>query len=449
MNVPSTSSLLDIAARAVELAQKNGADAADAVYGESLSLAANVRLGELEDIERSESGQLGLRVFVGKAQATISTTDYSDSALQEAAGRAVAMAKVAPEDEYAGLADADDIAHELADLDLFDNEEPAVEALEEVAKSMEAAALDVEGVTNSSGAAASYGVSGVCMVASNGFSGAYRRSGFSRSCSVVAGEGTAMETDYDFSAAVHFDDLEAPEKIGRTAGERAVKRLFPRKMRSCAAPVVFDPRVATNILSNFSGAISGAAIARGTSFLKEALETKIFSDAITIVDDPMRERGLASRPFDGEGIAPETLNLIEGGVLTTWLLDCNSARQLGLRTNGRASRGSGGSPSPSTTNLYMMAGGKTPGELISDISEGFYVTQLMGRGGNSITGDYSNGVAGFWIENGEIAFPVSEMTIAGKLTDMFANAEPANDLTFTRGTNSPTLRIEGMTIAGK
>ncbi|MGI9481827.1 MAG: TldD/PmbA family protein [Hyphomicrobiales bacterium] len=443
------SHLLDIAADIIRRAKSHGADAADAVIAESLSLSANVRLGELEDVERSESKDLGLRVFVGHAQATISTTDFAPSSLEAAAERAVAMAKIAPEDEFAGLAEPERIARQFEDLDLFDDAAPDAETLQARAKECEDASISVEGVTNSNGAGASYGVAGMCLAASNGFSGGYRRSSHGLSCSVIAGEGTAMESDYDFSSAVHMSNVEDVVKIGKSAGVRAVKALNPRKMDSVSAPVVFDPRVATNLISNFTSAISGSAIARGTSFLKDAMGEMIFAPGVAIIDDPFRKRGLRSRPFDGEGIATGALNLIEDGRLTTWLLDCRTARQLKLETNGRASRGVGSAPSPGVTNLYLAAGEKSPAELVSGIENGLYVTRMMGHGGNAVTGDYSNGVAGFWIENGEISFPVSEMTIAGNLRDMFANLEPANDLEFKRGTDAPTVRVEGMTIAGK
>jgi PmbA protein len=442
------SNLLDITADLIARARAKGADAADAMMAQGLSLEANVRLGNLEDVERSEGSDLGLRVFVGRSQASVSTTDFSANSLDETADRAIAMARIAPEDEFAGLASADQITSAFAELDLFDTATPSAEELEATAIEAEEAALAVKGVTNSIGASAAFGVTGICLATSNGFSGAYQRSGFSLSCSALAGEGTGMERDYDYSSKVHMSELDGAQQIGRIAGERAIARLAPRKMPSQSAPVVFDPRVSSNLLSNFTGAISGAAIARGTSFLKDAMCKQIFAKNISIIDDPLILRGLRSKPFDGEGIAPERLALIENGHLTTWLLDCRTARQLGLQPNGRAARGTGGAPSPGSTNLYMAAGTKTPGELIGDIQSGLYVTQLMGHGGSVVTGDYSTGVAGFWIENGEIAFPVSEMTIASTLPTMFASLEPANDLEFKAGINAPTLRIEEMTIAG-
>jgi PmbA protein len=265
----------------------------------------------------------------------------------------------------------------------------------------------------------------------------------------IAGEGTGMERDYDFSSAPHASDLESPEKIGRTAGERAIARLNPRKVTTCKVPVVFDPRVAGTLVSHLAGAVNGASIARKTSFLKDKMGAKLFADGIRIVDDPFRRRGLRSRPFDGEGVKGEVLNLIDDGVLQTWLLDSATARELGLVTNGRASRGVSSAPSPSATNLHMAAGKQSPYELIADIKDGFYVTDLIGSGVNGVTGDYSRGASGFWIENGKRTYAVSEVTIAGHLLDIFRSLTPANNLEFKYGINSPTVRIEGLTVAGQ
>ena len=265
---------------------------------------------------------------------------------------------------------------------------------------------------------------------------------------MLAGEGTGMERDYDHASARHAADLRDAQTIGRTAGEKTVRRLNPRSMPSQAVPVVFHPDEAAGLVGHFAGAISGAAIARGVSFLKDRMDQAIFAPGIAIIDDPHRIRGLRSKPFDGEGVANQRRALIEDGKLTTWLLDCASARQLNLATTGHAARGTGGPPAPSATNLYLDAGKLSVKDLIADIRQGFYVTELMGMGVNSVTGDYSRGAAGFWIENGEIAFPVSEVTIAGNLKDMFARLTPANDLEFRHGTNAPTVRIEGMTLAG-
>jgi PmbA protein len=358
------------------------------------------------------------------------------------------MARAVPDDPWCGLADPDQLAATVPDLDLIDDAEPDAEALIAQARACEEAALAVDGVTNSDGASAGYSLTRVAVAASNGFAGSYARSDHGIGVSVIAGEGGAMEGDYDYSSTVHAEDLENAATVGRRAGERAVARLGARKMPTAQVPVVFDPRVANGLLRHLVGAISGPSIARGTSFLKDALGTKVFADGIVIVDDPHRRRGLRSKPFDGEGLANRRMNLIEDGVLTTWLLDLASARQLGLESTGHASRGTSGPPAPSPTNLWLEPGAPSPDELMRDIGSGFYVTSMMGMGINGVTGDYSRGASGFWIEDGRIGFPVSEMTVAGNLREMFRNMVPANDLEFRYGTDSPTVRIDGLTVAG-
>jgi PmbA protein len=425
-----------------------GADAADALVVERVSAGVSYRLGKLEDVERAESTDLGLRVFVGARVAFVSSTDLRPAAIDDLPGRAVAMARLAPEDEFAGLAPADRLARDVPDLDLDDPAEPSPDLLVERACEVEAAAMAVEGVTNSEGGGASYGRTGIALATSEGFFGRYAATTRSVGVAVLAGEGTGMERDYDSASARHGADLEGADAVGRRAGERTVARLNPRKAKSAAAPVVYDPRVASGLLGHFSGAISGSAIARGVSFLKERMGDSVFAPGVTVVDDPHRVRGLRSKPFDGEGVRNARMKLIDDGVLTTWLLDCASAKQLGLATTGHAARGTGGPPSPSTTNLYMEPGSVTPAALMADIKEGFYVTELMGMGVNPVTGDYSRGAAGFWIENGAIAYPVSGVTIAGNLKEMFRQITPADDLVFRYGTNAPTLRVEGMTVAG-
>ncbi len=437
-----------ILATLLDAARKAGADAADALHVEGVSSSVSYRLGKLEDVERAESYDLGLRVFVGQKVAFVSSTDFSADALAALPGRAVAMARLAPEDKFAGLAPKDRLAKAIPQLDLEDSTEPSAELLIERARYAEAAALAVKGVTNSEGGGASFSRNAVTLATSTGFFGRYAGTSHSIGVAVLAGEGTGIERDYDHASARHAGDLRGAEEIGRTAGEKAVKRLNPRSMKSQSVPVVFHSDEAAGLVGHFAGAISGAAIARGVSFLKDRMGQKVFADGIQIIDDPHRVRGLRSKPFDGEGVANQRRALIENGVLTTWLLDCASARQLGLETTGHAARGTGGPPSPSSTNLYLAAGKLSVKELIADIKQGFYVTELMGMGVNGVTGDYSRGAAGFWIENGEIAFPVSEVTIAGNLKDMFTNLVPASDLEFRHGTNAPTVRIEGMTLAG-
>jgi PmbA protein len=438
----------EILDRLIQAARKAGADAADALLVESVSAGISYRLGKLEDVERAESTDLGLRVFVGARVAFVSSTDLSKDRLAELPERAVAMAKLAPDDKYAGLAPKDLLARDWPSLDLEDSNEPSTDTLIARARDVEGAAMAVKGITNSEGGGASYGRSAIALVTSEGFHGSYAGTSHGIGVAVLAGEGTGMERDYAQSSARHAADMETPDAVGKRAGERTVKRLNPRQAKSQRAPVVYDPRISASLVGSFAGAISGASIARGVSFLKDRMGQQVFGPSIDIIDDPHRVRGLRSKPFDGEGVANRKMALIENGVLTAWLLDTASAKQLGLVTNGHAARGTGGPPAPSTTNLYMAPGKLSPDELIADIKDGFYVTETMGFGVNGVTGDYSQGAAGFWIENGKIAYPVSGMTIAGNLKDMFLNLTPANDLEFRHGTNAPTIRVEGMTIAG-
>jgi len=441
------STLTALAERLVAAARRAGADAADAVATRGVSQSVEVRDGSVEESDRSESDNVGLRVFVGQQQAIVSTNDIAAD-VDTLAQRAVAMAKVAPPDKFAGLADPSLLAKSFPDLDLLDPVLPEVSHLETLAKTAEDAGRAVKGVTKSGGAAAAAGIGGMVLVTSTGFSHAYLGSQHSVSMQAIAGEGTGMERDYDYSAVIHASDLEAPEKIGHSAGERAVKRLNPRKVTTRKVPVVFDPRVAGSMIGHLSSAINGAAVARGTSFLKDKLGEQIFARGITVIDDPLRRRGLRSHPFDAEGVAVARRALIDDGRLTTWLLDCATARELNMKSTGHATRGVSSAPSPGASNLHLEPGAVTPHELISDIADGFYVTDLIGSGANTVTGDYSRGAAGFWIENGELAYPVSEVTIAGHMLDMFRALTPANDLVFRYGTNAPTLRIDGLTVAG-
>src|SRR5712691_4945478 len=421
------SALTDLAERLVAAARRAGADAADALAVRSVSLAIEVREGATEESERSEGDDVGLRVFVGRRQAVVSTNDVkADVAVL--AERAVAMAKVAPEDPYAGLADPARLAKEVPDLDLLDPDLPTVAILEERARRAESAALAVAGVTKSGGASASAGIGGMVLVTSHGFHGAYLNSGQSVSMTAIAGNGTAMERDYDYSSALHGADLDPAEKVGRTAGERTVERLNPRKVETKRVPVVFDRRVAGSLVGHLASAINGAAVARKTSFLKDRLGERLFMPGIRVLDDPRRVRGLRSRPFDAEGVATKPLAVVEDGVLMSWFLDSATARELGLTTTGHAQRGVSSAPSPGPSNLHLSPGMDTPDALIADIADGFYVTDLIGMGVNQVTGDYSRGASGFWIEHGKRSYPVSEVTIAGSLIDMFQALTPANDL---------------------
>jgi PmbA protein len=306
----------------------------------------------------------------------------------------------------------------------------------------------VKGVTNSEGGSAGYSRSDIYLATSAGFAGAFARTGHSVSASVIAGEGTSMQRDYDYHGTVHLADLDAPERIGHSAGERAVARLNPSRPKTAKMPVVYDPRVAGSLLGHLSGAINGAAIARGTSFLKDKLGKQIFATGINIHDDPRRPRGSRSHTFDGEGVPTRAQAIVADGVLQTWFLDSRTARQLSMVTTGHASRGTGGPPGPSATNLYLAPGTTSPADLMADIGEGLYITEMIGSGINQMTGDYSRGAAGFMIRNGVLAEPVAEITIAGNLADMFLHLTPANDLQFRRGTDAPTIRVEGLTVAG-
>lgn len=439
---------LSILSSLVDKAKTAGADAADAILVRSESLSLAQRLKQPERLERSESNDIGLRVLIGKRQAIVSTTDIRTDSLDALVERVVAMAKTVPEDEFCGIADPDQITSSFPTIEMTDPDEPSSEQLIAWAKACEDAALDVDGISNSEGAEASWGKSTVALAASNGFAGGYAVSRHSLGVSVLAGEGTAMERDYDYSSTVFAADLEDPATVGRRAAERTVRRLNARKVKTQAVPVVYDPRVSSGLLGHLVSAINGPAVARGTSFLRDKMGEAVMAAGLTVVDDPHRDRGLRSKPFDGEGIANQRRELVSNGVLQTWLLDLRSARQLGLTTTGHASRGTSSPPGPSATNLYLEPGSHTPAELMADIKDGLYITELLGFGVNGVTGDYSRGAGGFWIENGEIAYPVSELTVAGNLKDMFMHMTPANDLEFRYGTNAPTIRVDGMTVAG-
>lgn len=439
---------LTLAQDCVKAARAAGADAADALYYASSSLSASHRMGKPEGLERSESSGMGLRVFTGSRFASVSSSDTSPAALKEMAERAVAMAKLAPEDPLSSLAPETMLAKQFPELDLYDPAEPDARALQRLAAETEDVARSVEGISNSEGATASYGSTEFALATSNGFAGGYRSSFHSLYTSVLAGSGTAMERDYDYSSARFAGDLRTPEAIGREAARRALARLSPRKVSTCRVPIIFDPRVSRRLLGSFLGAINGSSIARGTSFLKDSMGKAVFSNAVTVIDDPLIVRGQGSRPFDGEGLPTRKTELAKNGVLQSWLLDLRSANKLGLAPTGHASRGLSSPPSPSASNCYIANGSVTPDALMKDIKDGFYVTELIGMGVNLVTGDYSQGASGFWITNGKIDYPVSEVTIAGRLQDMFAALTPANDLKLDYATNAPTLLAGVMTLAG-
>jgi PmbA protein len=444
--LPDQSRLVETAAKLVEAAKRAGADAADAVAFRRIGLSVDIRNGAVEETGRSEGDELALRVFVGNRHASVSTNGLSPA--DELAVRAIAMAKVAPEDRFAGLAPAERLAKSFPELDLLDSTIPSVEELIDRATRAEEAALGVPGIAKSGGTSAGWSLSGAVLVTSHGFTGAYMGSRHGVSATAIAGEGTGMERDYDSASKIHASDLQDPAEIGRKAAERAVRRLNPTQMPTGSATVVYDPRVAVSLLGHLAGAVNGSSIARKTSFLQKAMGEAIFAPGIRITDDPLRVRGLASRPFDGEGVASEAFDLITDGVLQRWFLDSGTARELGLETNGRAV-GGGSNPHPSATNLTLLPGEKTPEELIADIGEGIYVTELIGHGANGVTGDYSRGAGGYRIRGGKLAEAVSEITIAGNMRDMFRRLIVANDLEYRYAFNSPTVAIEGMMIAGR
>src|ERR1044072_4348672 len=430
------SALSTLAQRLVEAATRAGADAAGAVAVRGVSQGVEVREGRVEESERSEGDDVGLRVLVGQRQAVVSTNDVSGDGISKLAERAVAMARVAPDDKYVGLADPALLARQFADLDLLDREVPSTSELERRPSEAEAAALAVKGVTKSGSASASSGIGGMVLVTSTGFHGSYLRSSHGISMTAISGDGS--ERDCDFTSAPRATDLASPESVGRKAGERTVARSNPRKVETCKVPVVYDPRVSGSLVGHLVGAINGASIARKTSFLKDRMGEQLFSNNIRIIDDPLRVRGLRSQTFDAEGVKVKKIALIDEGVLTTWLLDCATARELGLVTTGHAHRGVSSSPSPGSCYLHLQPGAMTPKELISDIKQGVYVTDVSGSGVNSVPGDYSPGASGFWIENGEITYPVSEVTIAGHLLAMFKSLVPADDFSFRYGVNAPS-----------
>jgi len=433
----------------ISQAKKAGADAADAIYVCDASTQVQMRLGNLEDVERSEGEEIGLRVFVGKRSATVSSSDMDPEILSSLVGRAIDMAKEAPEDQYAGLAPEELLLKsDPHPIEGDDGQNPDPELLRELALKAEDAARSVKGVTNSEGGGANAGRTIVALATSHGFSGAYSTSGYSISASVIAGQGDGMERDYAYDSARFLEDLQSPDTIGREAGERAVSRLNPVQFQSGAMPVVYDPRVGNSLLGHFVGAISGAAIARKTSFLLDALDTEVFDSAISIIDCPHRKRGLRSKAFDGEGLPTAKTKLIDQGRLTQWIMESASARQLGLQPTGHASRGVGGAPGVSVTNLHMGNGWVSKADLIRDIKHGVYITELIGMGVNQVTGDYSRGASGFLITDGEIGPPVSEITIAGNLKDMFKSLVAADDLEYRYSINVPTLRADSMTVAG-
>jgi len=445
----SNNDSLNLLSDLIENAKKAGADAADAILVDSTSISVTCRVGQIERLERSELNDIGLRVLTGNKQAIVASSDRAAKAQSELVERALAMAKTVPDDPYCGLADPGILATNLPALDVCDNTEIDSASLINAAKTSEDAARSVDGVTNSDGAQSSWGHSNVAIVASNGFERSFSSSGCSISASVIAGDtDKGMETDYDHTSAVYFSDLRDAADVGRTAGERAVRRLGARKISSTKVPVVFDPRTARGLVGHLINAINGAAIARGTSFLKDSMGEDVFGNQINIFEDPHRPRGLRSKPCDAEGLPNQKRLLIKNGILTSWLLDLRSARQLNMEPTGHAARGTSSAPSPAATNIYLGAGSQSPEDMISEIKEGLYVTDVFGQGVNMVSGDYSRGAAGHWIEGGEFSYPVNEITIAGNLRSMFKTLTPASDLDIQFGLDAPTVRLDSLSIAG-
>ncbi len=436
-----------IAESLVERGLSAGATAADALYVGDRSSGVQVRLGQLEDVSRSEGEQIGLRLFSGQRSATVASSDLSEEALGVLVDRCFAMAREAPEDPYSGLAPEALLERgELPFLDADDPREPDPSELRVRALEAEGSALGVPGVTNSSGAGASASASTIALATSGGFSGSYRTSGHGTSAAVVAGEGASMQRDHAWHSARYLNDLDPATEIGRKAGERAVARLNPTRPKPGKYPVLIDPRVSSSLLGHFSGAITGSSIARKTSFLQDKLGAHVFAPGVTIVDDPLRLRGLRSRPFDAEGIKVSRGELVSGGILNQWIAESASARQLGIEPTGHASRGVGGAPGASPSNLYLEAGSRSREELLAAFPEAVLIIELIGQGVNGVTGDYSRGAVGFMVRNGEIAEPVAEITVASNLVDMFATLEPASDLEFRYGIDAPTILVPEMTV---
>lgn len=439
----------DRCARLIEFAVKAGADAADAVCTASMSESIGVRLGKVEDIERSEGEEIGLRAFIGHRSASVSTSDFSDAALAEMAERAVAMARLAPEDSYSGLAPEDHLAHApFAELDLVDPAEPSPESLRSRALEVEDAARAVEGITNCAGASAGYSRSVAALVTSHGFAAGYESTSHSAGASMIAGEGDAMQRDFEYRVARYLADLPDCAAIGRVAGERAVARLNPASLRSGTMPVLFDPRVSSGLVGHLIGAMNGLAAARKSTFLLGRIEEQILPPDISIAEDPHRSRGVRSRPFDGEGVATTPRALVENGYVTGWLTNSAAARQLALPLTGHAARGGSGAPGISTSNVTLAAGTTARAAMIAEIDDGILITELVGQGVNGITGDYSRAASGFRIRKGQLAEAVSGFTVAGNLLEMYGSLAAADDLEHHRAINAPTLRVEAMTVAG-
>ena len=447
-----TDTLDDLTQRLLQRAKAAGADAADVLAVKGNSMSIDVRGGVLEQAERSESTDIGLRVFVGQRVANVSSSDVRAESLAIMADRAVAMAREAPEDPYVGLADPDQLATNRASewLEMYDpTPEPSPADLEQDARNAESAALAVDGITQVSAASAGYGSQAIHLAASNGFSGGYQRSSRSVSCVAIAGTGTGMERDYDGDQRIFQTDLRSAQDIGKTAAERTVERMNPRKPKTGAYPVLFDERISSSLIGHLLMAINGASIARRSSWALDLLGKEVLPQGLSLTEDPHRVRVGGSRPFDAEGLATQKRDIVRDGVLTGWTLDLATARKLGLDPTGNASRGTTGGPSPSVSNVVLTQGVTDRAGLIAEMGTGLVVTSMIGSTINPNTGDYSRGAAGFWVENGEVAYPVSGVTIAGNLIEMLKKIRPANDARPWLSRVVPSLLVEGLTLAGE
>ncbi len=423
----------------LDTTKKLGAECTTVIANENTSVNVAARLGKLENVERNESSSIGLEIIDKKRKVSLSSTNLNKESLEELAKNAMSMVKSIPIDEYCGLADKNMLYDGNLDLNLVDNYIPENDDLLNNAIEAEDSALNIKGITNTEGASSSYSKNKFYLATSDGFFNTNDKTNYSTGISVIAGKGTKMERDYEYQSKVHFSDLDTPKIIGEKAAERAISRLNPKKVKSNSVPVIFDPRVSGSLLSLFIGGISGQAITRGTSFLKDKMNTDIFKNTINIIDDPHIKRGARSLTFDGEGVATKKLNLVENGKLKSWLLNSQYARQLNLKSTGHYS---------GVSNLYMSPGKKTNLELIKSIDQGFYITEMLGMSFSQVTGDYSRGASGYWIEKGEKAYPVSEVTIAGNILDMYNMLTPASDLKMITGIDAPTLMIDKMIVAG-
>lgn len=443
--------LSDLMHALLDAARRAGADAADAMAVQSTSLSIDVRLGRLEEAQRAEGIDLGLRVFIGQRQSLVSSSDTAVATLESMAERAVAMAREAPADPHAGLADPSALAQDrdMSGLELYDDTpEPTPAALEDIARRAEAAALAVPGVTQVSSASVGFGSRMVHLAASNGFSGGYRRSDHGLSVTAISGTGTGMERDYDHDGRIHAADLRSPEDVGRRAGERASAMQNPRRPTTGSWPVVFDERVSASLIGHLLSAINGTAVARGQSWLLGALGKPVLPPGLSLTEDPHRPRSAATRLWDAEGLPTTRRDIVADGVLTTWTLDLATGRKLGLASTANAARSAGGAPSPAVTNIALTSGTASRADLLCGMGRGLLVTQMIGATINPNTGDYSRGAAGFWVEDGQISHPVSEFTLAGNLRDMLLRIVPADDAQAHLSRVVPSLLVDAMVVAG-